>query len=469
MTTWNAETAADEKHPVYYMLFDGSATRYSGGRMKAPGGTVKVYLKSIGGVSQKIEFLDGKATIGGIRISLLDVDGEITDIVSTEKVAPIFDTLINRKMTFFGGYAPLDEADYQQIFVGQNTGWNYDVNKKEYRFEVSDIKRATLDEINLDTTEAASTTIEGNPIDIYRAYMTGDFANGGFPVITSGTTPTGLDVSTEFIDDTELASERDDWLWYWYMKFNFLAPEKGKDFFEQEIFKIFGYPKILSTGKIAARRYRPAHPALPPLTLDENDIVSLSALKRLYKDHLTSVKIWGDYNAVTDEFESLLFSFLDTADQTKTQEKPDLEIFSRGLRTEYDGVRTARFATNRWLQRYITPPLELKASVLFKKRALEVGDVVKVSHPELPNLTDGTLGWVDEPCEVTRVVIDFAKGLVNLTLLTTNFGKRYRVIAPNSLVDDHGDQTQEERDKYLSIADTITEDFLNGELAHQIM
>jgi len=320
-------------------------------------------------------------------------------------------------------------------------------------------------------TEATPSIIEGNPINIWFALVTGDFLNGTFPVTTSGAVATGLDVAVALIDETHLAAERDEWLFGWNMRFEFRRPEKAKKFFEDELFLLKGYPLIRGSGQLSVRLYHPAHPGEPPQDLTEDNIVGIPKAKPLFEDHINVIEIYGDHDPDFDEAEdetefTLLFSFEDSSDITATKERKELIVESKGLRTALDGVRNATFAGNKIRQRYLEPPIEIEAETLFSKRVLEVGDVVGVTHSALPEMDTGARGWSDVQCEVVKAAPDFRRGRMRYTLISTNFGKRYRVIGPTGLAD-YTSQTQAQKDKYLSIASSPGELLGGVDPAHQ--
>jgi hypothetical protein len=466
---WTAGAGAAHQAPIYFITVEGDATRYSTGPVKNPGATYKRYLRTPRGVTQEIFPLQGKSSIGSLSLDLVDVDGDITELLSPGQIVP---TWINRNVTLFGGYADLDEADFAELFLGQVSDWG--MKGPVYTIKVRDLKRTTLEKIMVNATEDTPSTIEGNPINVWYALVTGDFANVTFPVTTSGAAATGLDVSTSLIDETHLENERDEWLFGWNMRFEFRRPEKAKKFFEDELFLLKGYPLIRGSGQLSVRLYHPAHPAESPQDLDEDNLlVGVVSVKPLFKDHLNVIEIYGDHDPDFDESEgesefTLLYSFEDSSDITATKERRELIIESKGLRTELDGVRNARFAGGKIRQRYLEPPIEIVAETLFSKRALELGDVVGVTHPALPDMDTGARGWTKEQCEVVKAVPDFRRGRMRFTLITTNFGRRYRVIAPNS-VPDYTSQTQAQKDKYMSIADTGTELLGGADPAHQII
>ena len=465
---WTARATAQHQAPVYFLVMEGVSFRLSTGPVLGATVVYKQFMRTPRGVTQEIFPIQGKSSIGSLSIDLVDVDDEVTELLSPGQVVP---TWINREVTLFAGYADLDESDYAEVFRGQVSDWKMD--DARYSVRVRDLKRTTLENVMRNATEDTPSTIEGNPINIWYALITGDFANVTFPVTTSGAATTGLDVAASLIDATHLEAEREDWLFGWNMRFEFRKPEKAKKFFEDELFLLKGYPLIRGSGQLSVRLYHPAHPGEPPQDLTEENILGIPEASPLIKDHLNVIKIFGDHNPDFDEElgESeftLLFSFEDSADIAATKERRELIIESEGLRTELDGVRNATFAGNRIRQRFLEPPIEIEVETLFSKRALELGEVVGVTHSALPDMDTGLRGWTLEQSEVVKAQPDFRRGRMRFTLITTNFGRRYRVIAPNS-VPDYGSQTQAQKDKYMSIADTATELLGGADPAHQII
>jgi hypothetical protein len=465
---WTAKAQQAHQAPVYFLVIEGVSYRFSTGPVMNAGATYKEYMRTPRGVTQEIFPLEGRSSIGSLSLDLVDVSEEITNLLSPGQVVA---TWINREVTLYGGYADLDEADYAKLFVGQVSDWG--MKGPVYTLKIRDLKRTTLEKIMTNATEDTPSTIEGNPINIWYALVTGDFANATFPVTTSGAAATGLNVSASLIDATHLQNERDEWLFGWNLHFEFRKPEKAKKFFEDELFLLKGYPLIRGSGQLSARLYHPSHPAETAQVLDEDTILGTPDTKPLFEDHVNDIKIYGDYNPDYDESTgesefTLLCSCEDSSDITATNERKELVIESKGLRTDLDGVRNARFAGGKIRQRFLNPPVEITAETLFSRRMLEVGDVVGVTHAALPEMDAGARGWAGVQCEVTKAVPDFRRGRMRFTLITTNFGRRYRVIAPNS-VPDYTLQTQAQKDKYMSIADTATELLGGTDPAHQII
>lgn len=470
---WTTETEKTEQVPVYFAIIEGLAFRFSTHPVKGASVAYKPFMRIPSGAGQEVEPLKGESSIGSVSFTLVDEDGSVVDVLSTEKSTPTLDTLINRRVSIYGGYAELNESDFAPLFEGDIESWSMLEGGHEFRFRARDIKRTTFDEVMLNATTEAPSVIQGNPINIWRALITSDFSNANFPVITSGSTPTGLGVSASLIDDEHLAKERDEWLFGFEMQFTFTEPEKAKDFFSKELFILKGYPIIRPSGKMSVRLYHPAHPAEPLVELTEDDIIGVPQMQPDFRRHVNHIIIKGDYNPDGEPEFTTLFEFKDDADIAATRETKLLEIESKGLRSTLDGARNAAFAGNRIKQRYLKPPIEVDVETFFTKKVIEAGEIIFISHSKLPNLQTGQRGWENVACEAIEVDPDYSGGKMSFKFLSTTFGRRYRVIAPTlvggSPFPDYGLQTQEQRDRFASIAATSTERFTNGDLAHQII
>ena len=60
-----------------------------------------------------------------------------------------------------------------------------------------------------DPVRSASTLLEGNPYNVMLAVLTGDFANGSWPLVKAYGKPTGLGIAVADLDTTAILKERD--------------------------------------------------------------------------------------------------------------------------------------------------------------------------------------------------------------------------------------------------------------------
>ncbi len=138
---WTAETQSRNPLPAYFVRFEGLATKdYSTCPILSPSVTKVICMYIPDGSSQDLTPLQGKATTGEARVRFIDVSGELTTLIATEKSSPVFNTLINRKITIWGGYRNIIESEYEPIFTGEIRDIKL-VAPLTYEFTIADFKR----------------------------------------------------------------------------------------------------------------------------------------------------------------------------------------------------------------------------------------------------------------------------------------------------------------------------------------
>lgn len=471
MTAFDDETAKFAKADNYFVVIDGLTTRYSVFPVQNPANTYKQLLSIPSSVAQRVYPLEGRSSLGSVSFELEDENDEITDIVSTDAPGAPIPSLINRRAQVFAGFRNIDEADYVLVFTGEfYEPPSYSRDTRSWKFTLADLKRPTINEKIMKNASAATPTIiVGNFVNIYFAVLTGDFANGTFPLDSvTGATPTGLGIADTDINQAGLVAERDDWAYYITMRFEFRKPEKAKTFFEKELFRIFGYPVVETDGRLSFRMYHAPHPADPIKALGEAKIVNLKDVVQRWDLHLNKIEIQGDFDPDTGNFDTVLASFEDTQDQADSKEVRERIFQQKGLHSDLEGETIARIWLERLLQRVRRPPLAIPVEIDFTTRDLQAGDVAEFSHDEVPDTTLGSIGVASKRVEITAVATNFKRGTNKVDLLDTAIGNRYRVIAPNSLPD-YTSQTDDEKAKYGSIALAATDEFSNNDPAHEIL
>ena len=125
----------DHKWPIYLIHFDRETVDYVNHEPLSPDNTLKKYLISLSGLDQKKDSREGKSSIGGIKFSLLDIDDEITALLSTDANA----YFQGRKVTIKAGYLGLTES--QMITICTNFkihALELSSDALEYIFEAAD-------------------------------------------------------------------------------------------------------------------------------------------------------------------------------------------------------------------------------------------------------------------------------------------------------------------------------------------
>lgn len=454
---WTAAIEAARQSPIYYVAFDGLTTKhYSTGPVKSAAVTKKQFLQEPSGGGVTLDIIAGVQTIQTASFEILDVDDDLTDLISTNvtggRSTGSLSTLINRKVTIYGGDASLAEADYAPIYVGRVVGVSMNRDLTGYVFKAASTDYLLDGQIMVDATSTKPATIRGNVVNVYWSILTGTFDTGHatFPLNevssagASSTAPTGLGLATSLIDETALVTQRDTWHVDDVIEVRFKEPVNAKTHLQEEFFRIFQcFPAISGDGLIGLKFHaQPVSPA-DAVTLTEDDIIAITKWDRQFGDHLNKFTFRGDYDVADNEFDTVLYNTEtaeDTTDQSNTAETIEYVANSKWLRTapldvgpfdaeDYQAVEISEELAGRMRLRYLHTPVLLGMFIHFNRRNLVQGAVVAVTHPDLPDLFTGTRGVADKLMTVIGIAPDYAAGMLNLTLLDTGI-KRYGGISP---------------------------------------
>jgi hypothetical protein len=362
-----------------------------------------------------------------------------------------------------------------KLFLGPSTHGSYP--GQEELVEVAAVVNAiiyfksplTKSYLTGDPIRWATTVIQGNPINIIRACLTGDFANGSFPLEEAVGMPTGLGVPAALIDDTYLANERDRMIPGQSIRFESRQPIRGFQFLEQRLYRFRGYPFMRGSGKFAFRLYRPVYPddavaGLP--TLGEADVNSWQ-WERGFDLHLNRVEMGFDFDVESGKAAGTVL-IEDTADQTLTKETATIELEDSGLRTSSRGIRVGEVLSAGLLRRYLKPPPLLHLLVGIHKKALEIGDVVAFTHTKVPNVTTGGRGYSGARLEIVERVERPEKGEIELKVLDPGFLRPAWIGAPGALPDYDSASTAQREYAHIAQAGTPVAGFSDGTPPYEV-
>jgi len=287
-----------------------------------------------------------------------------------------------------------------------------------------------------DPVRAASTVLEGNPFNIMLALLTGDFANGSWPLVRALGQPTGLSIATADIDTTGIIKERDRIYPSAVWRFEITKPVRGSTFLEGNLYRWLGYPRVLLDGTIGFRAFRAPYPddiAAGLATLTEDDILSWEAGRDL-DSHVNRVVLGVD-SAMGGGSPAQVVTLEDTADQATTGEEPEVREESTGFKGSESGVRLAQGRASVILRRCSDAPYQVRTRVPMRKRAIQVGEDLLLSHPRIPNPASSTPGLTLKRMEVVERNENMKMARVELLLQDANFTRPSFIGPPGGLPD----------------------------------
>jgi hypothetical protein len=462
---WTAAIAEPAQVPVYYVAIDGLTTKhYSTGPVLSPAVTKLAIMNPPRGGGGSIDLIEGRSDVGGFTLELLDLDGEISDLLAVEAPGAPVASIKNRKVTLYGGYAELAESDYAAIGVYRIAGVKANSTLTGFVFDLVEPTYLIDGNIMTNATATKPSTIRGNVVNLAMSIMRGVFStsDADFPLdfvsVDSGSSsvPTGLGIADAVFDFTQIKAERDTWRYDDVGEIVFVEPEDGRAHLEAEFFRnLQARPFVTGPGLLGIKMNTPALPAsaAPALVLD--DTVRVVRWTQLLDEHLNKFVIRGDYDEVGETYDTALYdteTAEDTANQSATGETIEYIAESRWLHTAYNGVEIAEELAGRLRVTYLGMPALVKVQLLFSKRNLEAGDVVALTHPDVPDLRTGTRGVTGRLMTIVSIGANFAQGKLELELLDLGF-RRYGVIAPDAQVD-FGSATDQEKSTFFFISDS---------------
>lgn len=352
-----------------------------------------------------------------------------------------------------------DRSEGDRLYIGPSTD-SGDAGDEE-KVTIASIEGlvVTLEKVLASSYDAqdevrwATTVLRGNPINLIYAIMTGDFANATFPLTKVRGLPTGLNIAAGDIDAVGMVKERDRMIPHLELEFEEKQPSSGFRFLENKIYRHFGYPIVKGDGKLGFRLYRPAFPddagaGLP--TLKEADIRRFE-WQRPQDLHVNRVRLGVEFSLQNNE--PLIVVLEDQeADQTATKEVAEIDINQTGFRDALQGVRIAETRAAVWFRRFLQEPPQVRVWTGLRKRAIEEGDVVQLTHPEIPDISTGTRGVTSKRMEVVEVGHGFRDEEMTFLLQDARFARPMFIGAAGALPDYDAASAAER--EYWHIADT---------------
>jgi len=433
--TYSASGTAliDKEDGDTLLLEDGSGD----GFLIQPGGSLyyKRYLRNIAGLQQRVTPEEGKGTIGGITFDLLDVDNEITNLISTD---PYY--FHRRKTTIKAGYSGMNEDDLINIMVGWITGIKLSNDGLYYQFSVTDPQKWMQRKI-FRGTEDSSVTLSGNALNILLAVLTstGNGTNGNHDWLAA---ENSLGIDIRYVDIDGIENVRDDWYpgASAYMSFTIDERIKAKDFIEKEILKPLNlYPVVDGSGRFSVKPFKPPLAATDEVVvIDEDVIIGLPGWDMNLSALVNEVEWHYNYDSVDNEFDAIDFYIDSTSLNNRGPGKAPIVIKCKGFSTLVDLMGRSN---SRIFGRFATPPIKITAKCFFSRWLAEAGDIILFSHPNLPDIELGTRGISNKLMEITNRTVDWMRGIVKLELLDTGFDRgAFGVITPTMTITGVTDQ-----------------------------
>lgn len=374
------------------------------------------WITAIDDLTITVSDLDGGADLGQLVFHVQDREGLITADF------PTF-TFEGKKVILRTGFVGMRQADFATLFVGLITQIDSDNNNTEYIFTCSDIRQELTQVIYKVSDDGATPTdssnprtVNGHPLDILLAILQTEI----------GLDPTAIDVAG-------ISNLRD--LVYSGTQFLFkiTSPPAAKDFIENELMKPLGaYLWPNSLGQICVKSFYPQL-QLVPMQLNPKNILGTPIAEQTQLVNTISVRF--DQDSDGKFFAESIQQYAPSTQKYGLFGQQIIE--SAGMRSGFQGFYLAGLTAFLIFLRYGMKSLLIgennEFEALWTACILEPGDQVLLSHPKVPDRSQGIMGLSSRLMEVMDRTYHFKSATVQLKLLDLSSISLFQItrIAPS--------------------------------------
>lgn len=433
------------------------------------------YLAIPQGMSQSVNELDGRSSVGAATLKCIDPSGMLKGLTAQ-------DALIGKIATIKMGFPGESLGDFVTLHTAQisQTGWTAD---GQVTFTLNDVQRFLLGQQiwlrggplewapgqakppqPIGTSAAANAFpssdknpryLQGNPIDLLLATLQNELGVGqdpslrgsdyvlqravaaytnqqnydplgpapGWVIFTPGYDSTLINPNP-YIDVPGFLALRDTEFSGDWFEFQITRPVDGKQFIEDQILKVLGlYLIVRPDGRLSLKSMKSPAIQAPVMALNQKNIVGIPQTSRQPVVNVVTVKMNVENSGVTTAARAYDFqvSFEQQESLIRYNQIFHQQIEATGLVLAYGGMMRAQMIADRIFRRHAFAPPVYKVKAFLSAITVELGDYVWLTHPLVADFKTGRLGLSSVVCEVTGKRPNYAQGNVEFDLLDTRF------------------------------------------------
>lgn len=412
------------------------------------------WLVGVDQMSYTVHDLDGGADQGQLGFTVQDNGGLITADF------PGF-TFEGKKVTLKTGFDGLAQADWATIFTGYIDSVASANGNTEYYFSCSDLSSKLAQVVYVIGDDGVNPIDDGNPKTIL-----------GHPLdILLDILNNQIGLASGLIDSTKLQSYRD--FVFSGMKFQFRLTQSvaAADFIKAQLLKpLGGYLWVTAAGLITANFFVPLTPPVAVATLGPDVWTEIPEAEQV--DMVNTIQFQFDKDDGTGGSGNYLAQDTEVyaASVSKYGQYGELVIPADGMRSSFQGFFVAKLISRMIFYRYGLKNLKFDQQApiaIWQAILLEPGDIVAVTHPQVPDRALGVMGVTGKLFEILDKSIDAYQGQIVITMLDASYLATFGnfLIAPTGHANFAGSTTLD-KGKYMFMCDDLDKysDASNGHI-----
>jgi spore germination protein YaaH len=421
------------------------------------------------GSSQSVTDLEGSCSVGSFALEVLE--NPANSLAAVMQTTQLHGKKARLRLGYAGENASqfpvFDTLEVERVEVNEGqTGW---------QLELLDPKRTFKSRIFTEATKEDPLVLTGNPMDILLMVYQNHLGIGQNPHLDSSAwlryvpgDPATLINPNRYVDVATILGYRNGIFEAYHMEFSITGAEEGKGWVEKEIYKALGgYSMVDAQGRISPRFWLapPLGGVSPVFTFTDRNLVQIPAAARASIINQLTFRL--DYDGSTFQTELFFFS----GDSISTFDLQGAQIVeSKGLRAARQGFLHAGLLASKLFRRYgsLVPWWSIKA--FHAATAVEVGDLVELTHPLALDPVSNARGISGVLCEVLEKQPDYAGASVSFKLLDVRYlaGKKSYQIAADGAVPDWTSASAAQKATYMFSSSDSTGLYSDGATGNPI-
>lgn len=433
------------------------------------------YLTIPQGMSQTVNELDGRSSVGSDTLKCIDPSGTLKGLTAQ-------DALIGKVAQVKMGFPGQSLGDFVTLHTAQinQTGWTAN---GQVTFTLSDVQRFLLGQQvwlrggplewapgqnkapqpigaasganAFPSSDKNPRYLQGNPIDLLLATLQNELGVGQDPslrgsdyvlerAISAYTSPQNYDPlgpaagwviftpgddstlinPNPYIDVPGFLALRDTEFSGDWFEFQITRPIDGKQFIEDQILKVLGLYLIVRTnGQLSLKSMKSPAIQTPVMALNTKNVIGIPQTSRQSIVNAVTVKMNVENSGVTTAARAYDFqvSFEQQESLIRYNQIFQQQIEATGLILPYGGYMRAQMIADRIFRRHAFAPPVYQVKAFLSAVTVELGDYVWLTHPLVADFATGRLGLTSVVCEVIGKRPNYARGNVQFDLLDTRF------------------------------------------------
>lgn len=455
-----------------------------------------------GGWNQSVRDTEGAASVGSFSVSLIDPQGALKSLAAQQD-------LIGQQAVLSMGFPGQNLGDFVPLHAVQITSVGYD-SRGRVVISCGDMQRYIAGSLlwanggpleylpgqkttpqpdgpnwisnSFPASDANPRWVQGNPLDIFLAALQNELGVGQDPALTPNLTASasaeGLAATNpfwqlyepqnaatlidpnQFIDIPAITALRDGMFSGDWFEFKITSPMAAKSWLEEYILRPLGLITIIrANGQLSLKSMKSPQSASASFSFTRDNVIGIPQVTRM--DIINALTVRMDVDDSQQQSSARTYnnhiSFQQDTSIYRYRRIASQQVECTGLRSARGGFLRSFILSDRIFRRYAFGTPKYSLDSFLTSVVVEIGDMVSMTHANVPDLASGQTGLQNVLCEVIAREPNYTNGRMKFELLDTRFmqlTKPYQIAPLADGIPAWDGATVAERQQYMFVSES---------------